>query len=100
MAKKQRKKDAVIAEAMDRLRMLDHPVDGKVLRLLADNGELNVKSICRGVRVVQPVISMRLGRMRDAGLLGSEKRGTEVYYWVNRESVRRLRHLAESIVSI
>lgn len=45
--------------------------------------------------VSQPTISHHLKVLREAGLVGSERRGTWVYYWVLPETLARLSALLE-----
>lgn len=49
-------------------------------RIAACNGEICVCDI-QDVGVSQPTVSHHLRKLRDAGLIDCERRGTWVYYW-------------------
>ena len=53
--------------------------------LMFEKGErLNVSEIAAASALSRPAISYHLKVLREAGVLLSEKRGREVYFWVNR----------------
>ena len=57
-----------------------------------------VSQMTRCCSVDLSVVSRHLATLRDAGIVASEKRGREVYYWVRfPELVRRLRRMADAI---
>ena len=54
--------------------------------LTFERGErLNVGQIAQVSTLSRPAVSHHLKLMREAGVLGSEKIGKEVFYWINRE---------------
>lgn len=63
---------------------LSDPVRLRLLSLIAshEGGEACVCDLTGPFDVSQPTISHHLKVLRDAGLVGSERRGTWVYYWV------------------
>lgn len=50
-------------------------------------GRLNVSQIVSGSALSRTAVSHHLKILRQAGVLQSEKRGKEVYFWVNKEKV-------------
>jgi len=63
---------------------LGDPVRLRLLSLIASHpgGQACVCEISSSFDVSQPTISHHLKMLRSAGLLGCERRGTWVYYWV------------------
>jgi ArsR family transcriptional regulator len=71
---------------------LSDPVRLRLLSLIAshEGGEACVCDLTGPFDVSQPTISHHLKVLREAGLVGSERRGTWVYYWVIPEALARL----------
>jgi len=66
--------------------------------LAAANGELCVCKIEEHVKhLSQPTISHHLRLLREEGLVTAERRGTWVYYTLDRSLVERLRKVIERI---
>jgi len=58
--------------------------------LLFERGErLTAGQIAEASTLSQPTVSHHLKVLREAGVLKSEKQGREVYYWIDRTSVRQ-----------
>jgi ArsR family transcriptional regulator, arsenate/arsenite/antimonite-responsive transcriptional repressor len=58
----------------------------KILELLKQR-ELCVSEICKHFKMSQPSISHHLDMLKRAGLVESEKRGREVYYKMNGNTI-------------
>ncbi|MGB8435949.1 MAG: metalloregulator ArsR/SmtB family transcription factor [Burkholderiales bacterium] len=56
----------------------------RILLMFEKNERLNVSEIAAASALSRPAISYHLKILREAGVLLSEKRGREVYFWVNR----------------
>ncbi|MFE0629221.1 ArsR/SmtB family transcription factor [Streptomyces sp. NPDC058864] len=89
------------AEAVDLARMfkaLSDPVRLRLLSLIAshEGGEACVCDLTGPFDVSQPTISHHLKVLREAGLVGSERRGTWVYYWVLPPALVRLSSLLQA----
>lgn len=56
----------------------------RILLMFEKNERLNVSEIASASALSRPAISYHLKILREAGVLLSEKRGREVYFWVNR----------------
>ncbi|WP_277251574.1 ArsR/SmtB family transcription factor [Peptoniphilus vaginalis] len=72
------------------LKAMAHPVRLKILKNLIDNGPTKVGSMQEIFQIQQPVVSAHLGKLRRAGILVSNRRGTEIYYKVESEFILRL----------
>jgi len=88
------------AHAVDLARMfkaLSDPVRLRLLSLIAshEGGEACVCDLTGPFDVSQPTISHHLKVLREAGLVGSERRGTWVYYWVMPGALARLSSLLQ-----
>jgi ArsR family transcriptional regulator len=81
---------AVMLSAM--FKALSDPVRLRLLSLIASypGGEACVCEISATFDVSQPTISHHLKLLRSAGLLGCERRGTWVYYWVIPSALQQL----------
>ncbi|MFF0446752.1 ArsR/SmtB family transcription factor [Streptomyces sp. NPDC004609] len=80
------------AELSRMFKALSDPVRLRLLSLIAsyEGGEACVCDLTGPFDVSQPTISHHLKVLREAGLVGSERRGTWVYYWVLPEALSRL----------
>ena len=66
------------------------PVRMQIVRLLAREPALCVCEIQQAFDLGQPTISHHLRLLRDAGLVGSEKRGVWSYYFLRRDALKDL----------
>lgn len=92
----------VLAEALDEgeaerlaaaLRVLADPARLRLLSLLGahPNGEACVCELTGPIGLSQPTVSHHLKVLTDAGLIGREKRGRWVYFWVLPQPLELLR---------
>jgi ArsR family transcriptional regulator len=86
------------AELARMFKALSDPVRLRLLSLIAshEGGEACVCDLTGPFDVSQPTISHHLKVLREAGLVGSERRGTWVYYWVLPTAFARLSSLLEA----
>lgn len=77
---------------------LSDPVRLRLLSLIAshEGGEACVCDLIGPFDVSQPTISHHLKVLREAGLVGSERRGTWVYYWVLPAALAQLSSLLQA----
>ncbi|MEY9835562.1 ArsR/SmtB family transcription factor [Streptacidiphilus sp. EB103A] len=77
---------------------LSDPVRLRLLSLIAshEGGEACVCDLTGPFDVSQPTISHHLKVLREAGLVGSERRGTWVYYWVLPPALAKLSALLQA----
>ncbi|WP_214414981.1 ArsR/SmtB family transcription factor [Sphaerisporangium fuscum] len=89
------------AELARMFKALSDPVRLRLLSLIAshEGGEACVCDLIGPFDVSQPTISHHLKVLREAGLVGSERRGTWVYYWVLPVALNRLSTLLQAPVS-
>ncbi|GGO84162.1 transcriptional regulator [Wenjunlia tyrosinilytica] len=80
------------AELSRMFKALSDPVRLRLLSLIAshEGGEACVCDLIGPFEVSQPTISHHLKVLRETGLVGSERRGTWVYYWVLPAALEKL----------
>ncbi|MER6944444.1 metalloregulator ArsR/SmtB family transcription factor [Nonomuraea sp. NPDC000554] len=90
--------EADAAELSRMFKALSDPVRLRLLSLIAshEGGEACVCDLTGPFDVSQPTISHHLKVLREAGLVGSERRGTWVYYWVLPVALNRLSSLLQA----
>ena len=84
------------------LRVLADPARLRLLSLIGahPNGEACVCELTEPLGLSQPTVSHHLKVLAEAGLVGREKRGRWVYYWVLPEPIELLRGaLAEPVTN-
>ncbi|GAA4567053.1 ArsR/SmtB family transcription factor [Planotetraspora kaengkrachanensis] len=83
------------AELAVLLKAVADPVRLRLLSMIGSHagGEACVCDLTDGFDLTAPTISHHLKVLRTAGLIGSERRGTWVYYWVIPSAVARLGEL-------
>jgi len=74
------------------LKAIADPVRLRLLSLIAchEGGEACVCDLTGAFDVTGPTISHHLKVLREAGLIGSQRRGTWVYYWIIPAMLARL----------
>ena len=93
----------------------DDQMDGmddviKIMRLLADptrlrvitmlqSGEINVSSLCKRLSLAQPTVSHHLGLLRAMGLVNTRRKGKQVFYSLNSETVVSMADQSGLIIS-
>ena len=80
-----------------KFKALADPVRLRLLSMITSaNGEVCVCDLTAAFDLTQPTISHHLKVLREAGLVGSERRGTWVYYWPRPENLKQLSALLGS----
>ena len=91
------------AEQADRIatlmKALADPIRLRLMSLIAAADELCVCDLLGPFDVSQPTISHHLKVLRSAGLVDSERRGTWVYYWADREALDAIGGLFNSALA-
>ncbi|MFD8531671.1 metalloregulator ArsR/SmtB family transcription factor [Streptosporangium canum] len=74
------------------LKAVADPVRLRLLSMIGSHagGEACVCDLTPGFDLSAPTISHHLKVLRTAGLIGSERRGTWVYYWIIPSAVNKL----------
>jgi ArsR family transcriptional regulator len=80
------------------LAALADPTRLEIVRELAGSSEVCACDLtgCCGVR--QPTVSHHLRVLREAGVVVSERRGSNIYYWIAPNLIERLGTIAEGLV--
>ncbi|MEU4408101.1 metalloregulator ArsR/SmtB family transcription factor [Streptosporangium sp. NPDC023963] len=80
------------AEVATAFKALSDPVRVRLLSLIASHpgGEAYVNNLIAAFDLTGPTISHHLRVLRQAGLIGCERRGTWVFYWVVPAALERL----------
>jgi DNA-binding transcriptional ArsR family regulator len=82
------------------LTALGEPSRQAIILLLGQRGRLNVSEIASHFSMSRPAISHHLKILKDAHVVGSQKQGQEIYYWLDRDHVvTELRELVEAIAA-
>ncbi len=71
------------------LKALAHPVRLEIVETLQD-GEKCVNEIVHAVGSKQSITSQQLSMMKDKGVLGSVRKGSNVYYYISNPNVIKL----------
>jgi len=69
---------------------LAEPARLVLVRLLAHHGELCVCELQEALFLAQPTVSHHLKVLREAGLVEAQRRGSWVYYRLQRGAVKRV----------
>lgn len=71
----------------------------QILLVFEQDEEICVNEICRMFRLSRSAICHHLKVLREAKLLCCERRGKEVYYWVNYDYCAEVLHTVHKFVS-
>jgi ArsR family transcriptional regulator, arsenate/arsenite/antimonite-responsive transcriptional repressor len=80
-------------DAAARLKALGHPVRLGIARRLADEPETCACDFAEVFGVSQPTISQHLRVLREAGLVTTRRRGTQICYSLEPGAIRALSEL-------
>ena len=72
------------------LKVMAHPVRLNIIKNLIENGPSNVGTLQEKFHISQPTVSSHLGKLRRAGILNSDRNGTEIFYKVENEFILNL----------
>jgi DNA-binding transcriptional ArsR family regulator len=72
----------------------------QILMVFERDEEVCVNDICRLFRLSRSAICHHLKVLREAKLLCCERRGKEVYYWVNYQYCNDVLHSVQKFVSV
>ncbi|CAG7589337.1 Transcriptional repressor PagR [Peptoniphilus tyrrelliae] len=72
------------------LKVMAHPIRLKIIKNLIDNGPCNVGSLQEVFNIPQPTVSSHLGKLKRAGVLNSDRNGTEIFYKVDNKFILSL----------
>jgi DNA-binding transcriptional ArsR family regulator len=77
----------MVFDCVEFCRTLSDETRQRILRMLADEGEMNVSDVVAAFDVSQPTISHHLNVLKQFGLVTSRKEGKQVFYAINRDRV-------------
>lgn len=72
-----------LEKAAATLKMLAHPQRLRIIEILEREQEVPVYAIVEETDFPQAVVSQHLNQMKRVGLLGSERRGKEMWYFIS-----------------
>lgn len=81
---------AILEDKAAILKLISHPIRLCILRGLSEEGDKNVSYIQGCLDVPQSTLSQHLAKLRLSGVVKDERRGTEVFYSLADDEVRRI----------
>lgn len=84
------KTKAILAQKSELFKSLAHPVRLCILAMLIKEKESNVTDIQCCLDVPQPTVSQHLAKLKSAGILSTERNGTEIIYKIANDEVKNL----------
>ena len=82
------------------LHALADPMRLAIVRQLAAERETCACDLTVGIELSQPTVSHHLRVLREAGVVEAERRGTWVYYTLQRDPIERLARLARELTPV
>ena len=79
-------KSPKMAEYVNVLKLLSHPIRFSIALLLKDNGVMNVSKIQEDLELTQSTVSQHISKLREAGIVTAERDGTKIYYSLTNET--------------
>jgi len=80
----------LLRERANLLKALSNPVRLCIAMELFQKGSCNVTAMQKCLELTQSTASQHLGRLRDMGIISGERKGTEVYYSITDETVKKI----------
>lgn len=89
---------AQLEHAAKVLKTIAHPVKLEILAILAEQEPMDVSSLCAhvGMGCQISMMSHHLAKMKDNGVLQSEKHGKQVFYRIANRNLLNLFHCIEN----
>lgn len=75
----------IMKQAVKGISYIAHPLRLQILEFLDVNGEASVSKITKAVKEEQMIVSQSLKKLRDAGLVISQRHGIFIYYRIQEE---------------
>lgn len=79
-----------LSETAEMLKSIAHPVRLCIVRGLIHEGECNVTKIQSCLNIPQSTLSQHLAKLRDLKVIRGKREGTEIFYQVVHEGVKRV----------
>lgn len=80
----------ILEEKAELFRNIAHPARLCILAMLIKEKQSNVTDIQCCLDIPQPTISQHLAKLKAAGILISERNGTEIIYKFKNEEIKKL----------
>lgn len=80
----------ILEEKAKILKVLAHPIRLCIVKGLIDQGSNNVSYIQGCLDIPQSTLSQHLSKLKTAGIIDSERNGTEVFYSVIDKQIIRI----------
>lgn len=80
----------LLEQKAELLKTIAHPVRLCILAMLIMKEESNVTDIQCCLDVPQPTVSQHLSKLKSAGILSSERNGTEIIYKISNYEVKHI----------
>ncbi|WP_343231684.1 metalloregulator ArsR/SmtB family transcription factor [Tissierella simiarum] len=80
----------ILEEKAEILKAIAHPLRLCIVKGLIEKGENNVSYMQNCLETPQSTISQHLAKLKAAGIIDGERKGTEVYYKVINEDVKKI----------
>ena len=80
--------DRKVDQAAEVLKLIAHPIRIRIVLALAEQPSLNVSGLQQHLQVDTSLLSHYLTKMKDRGLLRSERQGKEMYYSLANSDLR------------
>lgn len=72
------------------LKVISHPVRLQILELLEVHKSMCVTEILNSIEIDQPQLSHHLAKMREKGVLITERQGKNIYYSLGFEQITKI----------
>ncbi|MFA6923147.1 MAG: metalloregulator ArsR/SmtB family transcription factor [Bacteroidales bacterium] len=79
-----------INDAVDKIKAIAHPIRLDIVDLLGKNKKMTVTEIYLKLNLEQAITSHHLGILRDKGILGSVRKGKNIYYIIKQENILKI----------
>lgn len=79
-----------VCRAARTMAQLSHPQRLRVLCLIIDKGERSVADLLEHIPLTASALSQHLAKMKDEGLISSQRRAKNVYYTIQRDDIREI----------
>jgi DNA-binding transcriptional ArsR family regulator len=80
------------------LRAVNHKLRQQILKLLHENGKMNVTSIYVKLRLEQSVASQHLAILRAAGFVDTDRNQKMIFYSVNYDRLNQVQKLCSNLL--
>ena len=80
----------MLEDAATMLKAMAHPMRVAILNLLKDGEKLTVSEIHKTLKIEQSTTSHHLGILKDKGVLKSERRGKNSFYFLRNKNLEHI----------